>query len=53
MTEWRKSSYTTGSGGTTECVEVAEFSVGGAPDEVGQSSALVSERIEGRRISTI
>ncbi|MEV5754048.1 DUF397 domain-containing protein [Actinoallomurus sp. NPDC052308] len=26
MTVWRKSSYTTGGGGTTECVEVAEIS---------------------------
>ncbi|WP_460352746.1 DUF397 domain-containing protein [Actinoallomurus acanthiterrae] len=54
MTSWRKSSYSGGGGGTTECVEVAKISgVGGTPDGVGQSSALVSERIEGRRISTI
>lgn len=25
MTEWRKSTYSTGGGGTTECVEVAEL----------------------------
>lgn len=25
MTAWRKSSYTTGSGGATECVEVARI----------------------------
>jgi uncharacterized protein DUF397 len=31
MTAWRKSSYTTGGGGTTECVEVAQ--VLGARDE--------------------
>ncbi|MCO6007495.1 DUF397 domain-containing protein [Actinoallomurus purpureus] len=33
MTEWRKSSYTTGGGGTTECVEVAQITgVSDAPD---------------------
>ncbi|GAA4639582.1 hypothetical protein GCM10023196_101740 [Actinoallomurus vinaceus] len=33
MTVWRKSSYTTGSGGTTECVEVAQvFGVGDEPE---------------------
>jgi hypothetical protein len=57
MTAWRKSSYTTGGGGTTECVEVAMISgnsdAPGANDiSADQSSALVSERIEGRRIST-
>lgn len=35
MTAWRKSSYTTGGGGTTECVEVAEIAdTGGLPEDV-------------------
>jgi uncharacterized protein DUF397 len=31
MPVWRKSSYTTGSGGITDCVEVAQISVNNAP----------------------
>ncbi|WP_406567747.1 DUF397 domain-containing protein [Actinoallomurus soli] len=53
MTAWRKSSYTTGGGGATECVEVAILPSADEAVDVGQSSALVRERIEGRRISTI
>ncbi|MEV0402800.1 DUF397 domain-containing protein [Actinoallomurus sp. NPDC050550] len=39
MTVWRKSSYTTGGGGTTDCVEVAQiFGVG----NVSEPSELVA-----------
>lgn len=43
MTAWRKSSYTTGGGGTTECVEVAQlFDMG----EMGSMKAALDDTAE-------
>lgn len=39
MTAWRKSTYSTGAGGTTDCVEVVRLAVDGG--EQGREKALL------------